>query len=184
MSGARRSVFRWALPAVLSSSLATLSACVTIDGTLKPDGSGTLEMAYQALPNSNEAIEKQRFTAPRVTIESLKVRDDGAAIVKLGFDDPTRLSALEMFRSVRIARRREGEEELLTITWTNPTPTELKEEGKPGPKISIAFPGKVLEASRNSTIAGNSVTWSFPRVAFMKEKSVELTARYLVSPSG
>src|SRR5262249_6457062 len=73
------------------------------------------------------------------------------------------------------------EEERLTITMTNPNAKESKDRGKPGPRINITLPGKVLEANRNATVDGDRVSWSFGLVDFFREKTIELTARYQVA---
>jgi hypothetical protein len=41
----------------------------------------------------------------------------------------------------------------------------------------------VLEANRNATIDGNKLTWRFGLAEFLREKTIELTARYRVPAS-
>ena len=159
--------------------LTALAGCVSIDGVLKPDGSGTLEVVYGVLPTSTEGLERRRFASPSVTLESLKLNGDGTATAKLSFDDPAKLSTLEMFRSVKITRQREKDEERVTITVKNQG-TPVKDEGKPGPRIHLTLPGKVLQANRGATVDGNSVTWRFGLAEFVNQREVEITARYLV----
>lgn len=176
---------RWVAPGpavsvALSCLLATLASCITLDGTLRADGSGTLEIVYRVLPTSTERIERRRFTSPDVTLESLKVNDDSTAVARLAFEDPAKLSTLEMLRSLKVVRQREGDEERLTITVTNTTKA-IQDEGKPGPRIHLTLPGKVLEANRNATIEATRVTWRFGLAEFINQKTVDLTARYLVS---
>lgn len=173
---------RLRLPLLLASVAVTLAACVTVDGTLRADGSGTLEMVYRVPPNSTETLEKRRFASPRVTLESLRIREDGTARVELAFTDPAALSTLEIFRSLAISRERDGDEERLTIVVTNSDGRNVKDEGKPGPRIHVTLPGTVLEANRNAVVEGSSVTWSFGLVEFLRQKTVDLTARYQLPP--
>jgi hypothetical protein len=165
---------------LLVGALAALTGCITTDGTLKADGSGTLEVSYKQPPNSNESVEKKRFASADVTLDSFAIKE-GMVVAKLSFADPAKLSSMPLFRDAKIARQREGKEERLTITMTNVKPQDAKDQGKPGPRISITLPGKVIEASRNATIAGNKVTWSIPLVEYFRSKTIELMARYEVA---
>jgi hypothetical protein len=169
-------------PALLAAIAMALAGCVTIDGTLEADGSGTVEVTYPVTPNSSESREKNRFAAPHVAIESLAFHDDGTATARLTFDDPAKLSAVELFRSAAISRRREGDEERLLIAITSKV-TTIKDEAKPGPRITITLPGPVLEANHNATIDGNRLTWRFGLAEFLRERTIELTARYPVPAS-
>lgn len=176
---------RFAQPslALLACALAPLAGCITVDGSLKADGSGTVEVTYQVSRTSTETLEKRRFASPQVKLESFAMKRDGTAVAKLSFDDPAKMSTLEIFRGVSIKRERDGEEERLTITRTNPDAKEGKDQGQPGPKINLTLPGKVLEANRNAKVDANHVAWSFGLAGFLEEKTIVLTARYLVSPA-
>ena len=167
--------------ALVVGGLALLAGCVTVDGVLKADGSGTVDVSYKAPKNSTESIEKRRFSSSQVKLDSFALKPDGMVAAKLSFDDPAKLSSVDLFRNATIKRTRSGEEEKLTVTLTNPTTGNAKEEGKPGPKISVTFPGKVLEAGRNGVIDGSKVTWSISLVDYFNEKSIELMARYQVA---
>lgn len=172
--------------ALLVGALMMLAGCITLDGTLKADGSGTLNVSYKLPSNSNEMVEKRRFTSSDVKIESFGVKE-GMIEGKLSFTDPVKLSSLQMFRNAKITRQRDGKEERLTITITNEHPKESKDDGKPGPRIGITFPGKVVEANRKATVDGNRATWNVTLVDYFKEKTIELTARYEIpadQPSG
>jgi len=175
---------------LLTASLVALSACVTVEGTLKADGSGTLQITYPVMPTTTERLERRRLTSPQVTLDSLTIGQDGTATAKVSFDDPQKLKTVDMFRSVGIERHREGTEETLTITLTNVINKEMKEEGKPGPKLTFHLPGKVLEANRNATVDGDTATWSFKLAEYVNQKTVDLKARYQVpaaaegAPSG
>ena len=175
---------RLPLYGLLACVLAALSACVTVEGTLKADGSGTLEIVYPVMPTTTERIEKRRLSSPQVTLDSLTIKEDGMATAKLSFDDPAKLTTVDMFRTIRIDRHREGGEEQTTITFTNAISKEMKDEGKPGPKFTFHVPGKVLEANRNATIDGNTVSWRFGLAEFVNQKTVDLKMRYQVPSTG
>ena len=137
----------------------TLAGCVTVDAVLSPDGSATVDMTYQLPPDVQEAQEKARHTSAHVAVESLKFSADRETVtLKAKVDDVTKLSTAEGFKDVTVTRSREGADERLTIT--------------------ITFPGAVKDANRGGTVRNNKVTWSFTLPEFVKEKSVELTARY------
>ena len=157
--------------------LACLAGCFTVDGTLKPDGSGTLELTYQVPANATEAGERQRFVSPHVTLDSLTIKG-GSAVAKLHVDDVSRLQTAEMFHTVTVSRAHQDDDMRLTITIKNPNPREIKDEGKPGPKIIIRLPGKVREANHQAQVADDRVTWSFSLAEYMKSPSVDLTVRY------
>lgn len=168
---------------LLTSVVVCLAGCV-VDATLKADGSGKLELAYPIQPNTTEALEKRRFTSDHVTVESLKFNADQSAVVKVSFDDATKLSTVEGLKTVNVARTREGAEEHLTVKVTNLAHGVVKDEGKPGVKITLTLPGKVLEANRNATIAEDRVTWDFSFAEWVRDPVVEMTARYAAPPSG
>jgi len=166
---------------LLAGALATLSACVTVVGTLKADGSGTLEITYPVLPTTTERLEKRRFASPQITLDSLDIHEDGTATAKVHFDDPAKIPTAEMFHNVGIERHRDDADERITVTVTNLVTKEMKDEGKPGPKITFVLPGKVLEANRNATVDGDRVTWQFAFADFVRQKTVDLSVRYAVA---
>jgi hypothetical protein len=167
---------------LLASMVTCLAGCV-VDATLKADGSGKLEMTYPLQATSTEALEKRRFTSDHVKVESLKINTDQTAVLNATFDDATKLSTAEGFKTVSVTRTREGSEERLTVKITNPVHAVVKDEGKPGMKISLALPGKVLETNHNGTIAEDRVTWSFTLAEWVKDEVVEMTVRYAAPPS-
>ena len=175
----------WSTPGVglLAAVVVCLAGC-DIDGTLKADGSGKVEMTYLTQPNTTEVLERRRFTSDHVTVDSIKLNADRTATVRAGFDDVTRLSTAEGFKTVSVTRTREGGNERLTVKVTNKLHGAVKEDSsKPGTKISLALPGNVLEANRAATIAENRVTWSFTFAEWLKDEIVELTVRYAAPPA-
>ncbi len=165
---------RWLL---LATSL--LVGCLTADGVVKPDGSGTLEMTYPLPAGAREAKEKTRHSSSNVTVESLVFNSDKkTATIKLTLDDVTKLSTAEAFNNVAVTRTKDGTDERLKIVITNPKPLVLKDDGQAGPKFTITFPGAVKEANSGGKVTDNKVVWAFGMPAFAKEKSIELSARY------
>ena len=168
---------------LLASILVCLAGCVTVDATLKADGSGKLQMTYPLSPTGTENLEKRRFTSPHVTVESLKFQADRTAVVSVTFDDATQLSSAEGFSNVTVTRGREGDDEHLTLKLTNAKPVALDDDGRPGPKITLTLPGKVHEANRDAKIEEDRVTWSFSFAAWAKQASIDLTVRYAAPPA-
>src|SRR5438093_947483 len=109
---------------LLAPLLACLAGCFTVDGTLKADGSGTLEMTYQVPRNATEAGERRRFASPHVTLDSLTIKD-GTAVAKLHVDEVSGLQTAEMFQNVTISRAHEDNDQRLTITIKNPNQKEI-----------------------------------------------------------
>jgi hypothetical protein len=169
------------LPLTVLLGALALAGCVTVDGVLKADGSGALDVTYDTLPSSAAATEKQRFTSSQVKLESLTLTGQ-TVHAKLSFDDPAKLSTLEYFQRVRIKRQRQADEERLVIMHRNRNPAAVKDQGKPGPRINLTLPGKVRSANRGATVDGNRVTWSIKLVDLLKEKTLVLKARYRISP--
>ena len=64
---------RLARQMLLVASLVALSACVTVEGTLKADGSGTLQITYPVIPTTTERLERRRLSSPHVTLDSLNI---------------------------------------------------------------------------------------------------------------
>src|SRR5689334_7763637 len=163
----------------MAISLLVLAAgCVTVDGTLKADGSGTLRMSYQMPLNGTESSEKRRFTSPHVTVTSFKTNPDMTATVELSVDDVTKLSTASAFQRIAIARAPQDATEKVTITIDNVKSVDIKED-RPGPTFDLQFPGKVVEANRSATVTDNHVKWAFPSLReFAKQVTVDLVARY------
>src|SRR5262245_58567264 len=164
---------------VLLLACLALSGCLTFDGVLKPDGSGTVDMTYTLPQGTDEAKEKASHSSDHVTLESFTMSDDKkSATAKLKVDDVTKLSTAEAFKDVVVKRTNEGSDEILSITINNPKPLNIADKSKPGPKINLTLPGAVREANRDGKVSDNKVSWSFTLADFAKEKSLELTVRY------
>ena len=165
--------------AVAALCVVAAAGCVTVDGTLKADGSGTLELTYGVMPHADEATEKYRFTKAGVKLESFKLADY-TATAKVSFDDTAKLPKIDVLHLTGLERRRDGDVERVTIRIGNPESHDFNDQGKPGPHIRITLPGPIVEANRSATVDGNTVAWRFGLGEFLKERVVELTASYRV----
>jgi len=163
--------------------LLALAGCVTVDATLEASGAARVRMAYHAVPDATEALERQRFTSAHVTVESFTLAPGGAVTVVARVDDAANLPTAAAFRDATVKRERKGDEETLTVHLVNRTPLELKDAGKPGPKITLTLPGKVLEANENATVSDNVVTWTYGLAAYVKRASIDFVVRYAAAPA-
>jgi hypothetical protein len=155
-----------------------LAGCVTIDGTLEPSGAARVRMTYHTVPNATEGLERRRFTSPHVTVESFSMAVGGEATVVVRADDAANLSSVPAFRDSTVKRERKDGNEVLTIQLVNQKPLDIADAGKPGPKITLTLPGKIVEANEGATISGNVVTWTYGLAAYVKRPSIDLVVRY------
>lgn len=173
-----------ALPALALAVLAAcLGGCLTADGTLQRDGTGTLALSFQAPKGANEAAMRSLVTAPGVTVKSFALAADGTVSTKLKVADVATISKMPLFKNVTVTDAAEGDARVLTIKGTNPDKAET-DKTLPGPKIRLTLPGKVLEASAPGKTDGNKVEWSFTLVEWLARKSWELKARYQAATAG
>jgi hypothetical protein len=157
-----------------------LAGCFTVDATLDANGAGTIDLDY--IPDGQATVESEtaRFSSAHVKVREITPKSDVGAVLKATFDDVTRLSTAPGFRDVRVRRKRKENQERLRITLRNPTPKELKEEPRPGPRIALTLPGRVLAASRGVAIDGRRITWSMSLREFARSPRVVLGVRYLI----
>lgn len=173
-----------ALSALALAVLATcLGGCLTADGTLEKDGTGTLALSFQAPERFNEEGVRGLLAAPGVTVASLAVAADRAVSAKLKVADVAAISKMPLLKNVTVTDVAEGDARVLTIKTTNPDKTE-KDKTKPGPKIRLTLPGKVLEASAPGKTDGNKVEWSFTLAEWFEQKTQTLRARYQAAAAG
>jgi hypothetical protein len=173
-----------ALSALALAVLATcLGGCLTADGTLEKDGTGTLALSFQAPERFNEEGVRGLLTAPGVTVASLAVAADRAVSAKLKVADVAAISKMPLLKNVTVTDVAEGDARVLTIKTTNPDKTE-QDKTKPGPKIRLTLPGKVLEASAPGKTDGNKVEWSFTLAEWLEQKTQTLRARYQAATAG
>src|SRR5262249_60112137 len=104
-SAARRS--RVILGEVLSASILAvlfswIAGCITIDGTLRADGSGTMSLSYVAPPGSSETSQRDLLKATGITIKSLTLGDDRKVSATLDVDSLAPISKTALFRNVTL----------------------------------------------------------------------------------
>jgi hypothetical protein len=167
--------------ALLALAVMLCAGCVTVDGTLQADGSGTLEVTYRIPPNTTEAAERARFTSPHVTVKSVVMQPDRAT-VKVAFDDATKLATADVFKTLDVTRTRTGDEEELRVIITNRNPVpQVRDEGREGPRITLELPGPVKEANRKAEVSGNRVVWRIPFVDYVRNPTTDLLVRYALA---
>ena len=179
---ARRAVA--ALP--LAVVLACASGCLTADGTLERDGTGTLTIGYKAPAGATEASLRELLTAPGVSVESLTLGTDRMVSAKLKVTDLAGIAKTRLLKAATVAKSSQGEDEILTITYTNPPGPSVVDKSLPGPSIKVTLPGPVAEANEKAVVNGSTVTWSFSLTTWVERPKWELTARYrpAAAPSG
>ena len=163
---------------VLLVLAACATGCLTVDATIKSDGSATLDMTYACAPNTSAAAEKTRYSSDHVTVDSVTFTSPTNAVLKARVDDVTKMSSAEGFKSVTVTRGTEDGVEKLTVVFVNPLPAAVKDEGQAGPKITLHLPGPVKDANHDAKVSGDTVTWSFSFVDWMKAKSTTLEVRW------
>lgn len=167
----------------LAMLVACAAGCITVDGTLRADGTGTLSLSYTAPPGSTETSLRGLLTAPGITIQSLTLGADRKFSAAIAVDDLAAIGKTPLFRAVTVTRAAQGDDQVLTIKMVN-QPKTLRDKTIPGPKIGITFPGKVLDANENATVDGAHVQWSFTLADWLSRGTWELTARYHPAPTG
>lgn len=161
----------------LGALVAWVAGCITIDGTLRADGTGTLSLSYIAPPGSTETSLRELLTAPGITITSLTLGTDRKFSATLGVDDLAAIGKTPLFRNVTVTTATEGDDRILRIKMMN-QPKTLQDKSIPGPKIGITLPGAVTEANEHATVAGSHVEWSITLADWVVRPTWELTARY------
>jgi hypothetical protein len=158
--------------------LVPLSAgCFTVDGLLRADGSGTVELTYPPQKHATIDSETARFTSPHVRVQSVEPQPGGARI-RAEFDDVTKLATAEGFRMVTVVRRRRGRREVLKVVIHNPEPKPFKDQGEPWPRIALTLPGPVRAATPAADVAGNRVTWKVPITDYVTRPRTAVSARW------
>src|SRR5579883_2978059 len=138
------------------------AGCVTVDATLKADGSGTITYTYGREANTTVASEKARFASPHLTIESLTLGEKTVTL-EAKFDDVTKLDTAE------------------GVTLATPKPITGQVPNVPDLSFSVTLPGKVIAATPTATIAGTRVTWTIKAADYAHAPKTELSVRYAAS---
>ena len=167
------------------STFLLLSGCITVDSTLKADGSGSMTMTYQAPKGATESSEKARFTSDAVTVESVTLTaDHKTGTVKLKWTDVAKVSTAKGLSAVTATRTKADGTETLTIKIANASKlppekraavTAMKLEPM---KITMALPGKAVHTDTYGVTKDDTVTWTIPAADFALADSVQLTVKY------
>jgi hypothetical protein len=167
--------------AVLVLALAA-TGCLTAEGTLARDGTGTLTLGYRASPGATEATQRALLEAPGITVESLTVSPDRMVSAKLAVKDLAAISKTKLLKDATVKTVAKGDESVLTIAFVNPPARALEDKNLPGPKVKVTLPGPVVEANEKAVVDGSTVTWSFSLTDWIARPKWELTARYRTAP--
>jgi hypothetical protein len=178
-----RPPLRGVLPALALAALACITGCITVDGTLLADGSGTLTLSYVAPPGSTEASQRELLKAPGITIKSATLDADRKFSASLDVADLAAITKTTVFRNVTVTTTAQGDDQVLTIKVVH-EPKVLRDKTLPGPKVGITLPGKVAEANENGVVDGAHVEWTIPLADFLSRPAWELTARYRPAKPG
>lgn len=159
--------------------LLTLSGCFTADATLEANGSGTIDLEYIPRPQATIDSERERFSSPHVIVRDLVPRQ-GGAFLQVSFDDVTKLPTAAGFDHLTVTRVRKHGEERLRVVMRNSTPKELPDITRPGPRVAMTLPGRVLATNHGAAIAARRVSWSFPLREWARRPRIMLSVRYVV----
>jgi hypothetical protein len=168
---------------VLAVLVSWIAGCITIDGTLRADGSGTMSLSYVVPPGVSEASQREVLRAPGITIQSLTLGDDRKLSATLAVDNLAAISKAALFRNVTVSTSAEGDDQVLTINVAGQRKS-VPDKTLPGPKIGITLPGTVVEANENATVSGSHVEWSISLADWWGRAPWELKARYRPTKAG
>ena len=163
--------------AALAVLVPLLAGCFTVDGVLRADGSGTVDLTYVPARHATIDSETARFTSARVKVQSVEPQPGGARI-RAEFDDVTKLSTAEGFGVVTVVRRRRGSREALKLVIHNREPKPFEDHGEPWPRIALTLPGRVLAATPRAEISENHVTWKLPIAAWVSRPRTAISVRW------
>lgn len=159
-------------------ALLPLAGCVTVEATLRPDGSGVLEMTYRASPDTTEFWERRQYASAHVHVDTMKIYESQRAVLRATVDDVTQLGTAPGFRLVDVRRERDGDDERLAIRLRNPRPEAAPEEHAPWLRIGLTVPGRIRSASHDGVVAGDHVAWTVTRAEYTREPVTELAVRW------
>jgi hypothetical protein len=182
-SGMARGFLRAALACVLALLAPHLSGCITADGVLQADGSAKLTLSYPAPPGASEASQRERLTAPGITVESLAIASDRTVTAKLLVTDLAAIGKTALLKDVIVTTATDGDAKRLTIAMTLKPSPHKPGDSLPGPSIRVTLPGTVLDATEQGVVDGASVQWAFRLRAWMARPERLLSVRYRPAPS-
>jgi hypothetical protein len=162
----------------LLALLVGLPGCVTVEGTLRADGSGALEMTYQTPPDATEFWERRQYSSPVVHVDSVKIYESQKTVLRATVDDVTRLNTARGFGFVDIRRARDGDDERLEIRLLNPGPKPVPDDPAPWMRIGLTLPGAVRSANHDAVVSGAHVAWTVTRSEYARQAATVLTVRW------
>jgi hypothetical protein len=163
--------------AALALLAALAAGCFTVDGVLRANGSGTVDLTYVPAKHATIDSETARFTSAHVRVRSVEPVPGGAR-VRAEFDDVTKLSTAEGFRIVTVVRRRRGRREALKLVIRNPEPKPFTDHGEPWPRIALTLPGRVVAATPRADISGDRVAWRLPIAEYVSRPRTAVSVRW------
>ena len=164
--------------------VAGLAGCVTAEATLEADGSARFVMVYRSRPDATEFMERRRYGSEHVRVDSVKIFEDQITVVRAHVDDVTKLGGSKGFELLDVTRQREGTDEALAITLTNPSPAPGKpEDERPFVTLTLTLPGPVRTANNGAAVLGNRLTWTVSKREFLEASTVTFRVRYAPPPA-
>src|SRR4051794_28134569 len=132
--------------------LLSLSGCL-YETTLNATGGGEMRVLYPV--NGEQELPKTRatFSSSAVKVTKAQMKGPKEAELQLSFDDVTKLSTTEAFRSVKIPRTAGKAKGTMVVTATFSQdkpftlPDNVIEKVGKEMKLTTKFPGKVLESN-------------------------------------
>ncbi len=160
--------------------LPALAGCVTVEGTLRADGSCTLDITYRSPPDATEFLERRQYTSPFVHPEYVKIFESQRTVVRATVDDVTRLSTAPAFAFVDVVRSRDGADEVLQIRIRNPKPQPVPAERTSDAwmRIGLTLPGRVRDATHDGQVAGTHVAWDVAKSDYVRSAATVLSVRW------
>jgi hypothetical protein len=161
---------------VVSLLLPLLAGCVTIEGRIATDGSGSFIMRYPVSGDATEFLERRRFSSPHVVVDFVKIREDLHAEVHAHFDDVTQLPTAPVFHDLTVTRGTDPDAPSLTFVIHHRA-ASVDKKGR-GPEITVILPGAARDAKPRADVSGDRVTWRFSLAEYLREPETTVSVRW------
>jgi hypothetical protein len=163
------------------AAVALLAGGCRIELTLNDSGGGTGAIAYHIQKEWELEGQKKNLESASVKVTNASVDADKLASFTLAFDDITKLSTTQFFKSVTITRMVESGVVKLAAAITPINPVKLPDQGVnyfgPEVTISIIAPGDIVDSNATST-DGKTAKWVFPINDVLTAKNLPLKLSY------
>lgn len=160
-----------------------LTGCITADGVVQADGTAKLTLTYPAPPGASVASQRDRLTAPGITIDSLSIAPDHTVTATLVVSDLAAVGKTALLKDATVTTGTEGDIKTLTIAVRVKQPTRKPNDSLPGPSIRVTLPGAILDATEQGVVDGASVKWAIPLGDWVARPEWRLTVRYRPAPA-